>query len=88
MEQPDSECVWTELEQKLNIGRNFPVAMMIPDHFASCEHPENKFFQSLGKAATSFLVSKITRENALFEGYISTFLSIRNCSNIFHGSKK
>ena len=70
MEQPNSECVWTELEQKLNIGRNYPVAMMIPDHFTLCEHPENKFFQSLGKAATSFLVSKIARRNAFFEGYV------------------
>ena len=41
MEQPNSECVWTELEQKLKIGRNYPVAMMIPDHFTLCEHPKN-----------------------------------------------
>ena len=57
LEHPTSECVWTELEQKLSNGRNYPVAMMIPDHFTSCKHSDNRLYRSVMKSVSSFLVS-------------------------------
>ena len=30
-------CQWTELEQKLDLGRSTPVAYLIPDELTNCE---------------------------------------------------